>query len=359
MARTKLRILLILFILLSLISIVGIYFAHQTPFEENRLIPISSYEHTGRFNYTAKLKTNEIYNKTILTQGEGTLYTRIVEQINFTFSYRFVINRSANITSDYNVGINLGAIDAWTKHYDLTSGSAADSPWKLDFSINFTINVAQYEELVDLIKRETGTTVSDFSLEVEPEISTIAETDVGNIIDSFNPIMTVKFNYGESIGDYISIEGLEHKSPGAVTRTEIIYNEWVTNQRNLSYGIAIFSFAGLVFMTGVLIKTKPPEKPEKPIEEMIKPFKEMVVGIAEEPSYEEGKIVIKIKSLNDLAKVADGLGKPILLREISPEALEEKPTQVLCVIDGLVRYEYVVTRSEEEANHSKREQASR
>jgi len=337
---TNLTILLVFFVILSLEAVVGLYLAHSHPVEEEQVITLSEYRHESEYDYIAGLKSNEIYeNRSTLGPGE-TLYLNIVENVDITFSYTFVCDRQASITTEYSVDMDLESPGKWVKPLTVVSenftlpvhGSISGSGRTIMFPTKFLISVSWFEELKAVLDEETGTSSSTYNLRIKPEIHTVAVTDMGFVDESLVPELVMSFNYGGAEGNQIVMSSLESTSPGTIQRTEKSLWPEVSTQRNVSYAVAAVAFVGLV-CTGWLFTRARPKRPEKLVEEMIAPFKEAVVEVAKRPSYKERTTTIAVKSLDDLAYLAGGLGKPVLY-------LRKGKVHTFYVLDGPVRYEY-------------------
>jgi hypothetical protein len=344
--RTTILILTIIFALLTLISLIGIYFAHQQPTEEKKAITLCTYTHDGKYDYIAALKPNNLYNLTTLLPGEGTLYIRITKSINVTFTYTFNCSLPANITLQYVINEYMQS-PKWKKAI-LTSPTETlnfSEATMATFATTQSINITALEELRNSIDKETGTYTSEHLLVLEPIINVTAKTAVGEINEPFTPAMNMSFRYGTPEGDYIAIEGLTHTQQGRIQQTETIYHPEVMSQRYVSYALSIAFISALTCATWAYLKAKPEKhaKPEKPIEEIIAPYEETIFELAEEPSYESfGRTVVRVETLEDLVSIADGLAKPILYLKKTPSKPEEKTSHVFYVLDGPVRYEYKV-----------------
>jgi hypothetical protein len=134
------------------------------------------------------------------------------------------------------------------------------------------------------------------------------------------------------------------------------------SQRYAAYGFSIASFAGLTVTAWTFIRTRPAtRKPAKPIEEIIEPFQEIIAESAEEPQFKEHDLMpttsVSMKTLEDLIKVADWLGKPVLSHQGTRESRSTQSTRVFYVLDGTTRYEYTITgpstRAREDSNENR------
>lgn len=339
--RGKLAVLLAFFLLLTMISAAQMYSAHSLAVEEENVITLSNYRHTGRYDYVAKLKPNEFYeNRSTLGPGEGVLYIKIVENIDVSFRYTFTCDRPASISTDYGIDMIFEAPEKWAKRFTVASENSIESSGKIaEFSAELPVDLPWLDNLRRKIEEETGTSSSTYNLRIRPTIHTVAETDVGTIDENFVPELVMSFKYRAPEGDYIEVSGLENRSSGAIQRTERIVRQEVASQRRSSYAMMAVALAGLALTGWGFIMTRPP-KPEKPVEEIIAPFEEAIMEVAKEPSYRGQVATVTMKSLADLAAVAEGLGKPILYLKTPPRAPGEGSTHTFYVLDGSVRYEY-------------------
>jgi hypothetical protein len=347
MTRTKLALLIAVFALLTLFSLSSVYFTQQTPTEEAEVTTLLTYQHDGQYDYIAQLASNNLYNKTTLKPGEGILYTDITDGINVTFTYTFNCSFPANMTVQY-------VEDEFMQSSNWNKTISASPPETLNFSETSTaqfslaqsINVTALDELKSSIDQETGAPTSEFSLVIQPEIQVTANTTVGTINEPFTPNMTMTFQYGTPQGDYIDIEGLTNTQQGSIQKTETVYQPDVIDQRYLSYALSVIFISALLSTTWAYVKAKPegPEGAGKPIEEIIAPHEELIFNLAHAPSHETpGITTVKMKSLDDLVSIADGLAKPILYLKKTPSSVFAEAVHVFYVLDGSVRYEYEIS----------------
>lgn len=339
--RTILMILLAFFALLSLGAIIGVYSAHSLPVEEENVIILSRYRHVGEYDYIAGLKPNEIYeNRSTLGPGEGALYINIVENVAITFHYTFSCDRPASITAEYSVGMDLESPGKWTKHLPVVAeNSVSSSGGRVEFSTDLFITVPWFEELKAVIDAETGTSSSTYNLRVKPEIRTVAETDVGTVDESIVPELVMAFKYGAAEGRQIVMSGVENTFSGSIQQIKTTYHDEVLTYRRIFYAVSAVALVGLAF-TAWGFKRTGPKRPEKVVEKVIEPFKEAIMEVAEEPSYNKQRVTIAMKSLEDLVSLAEGLGKPVLYLRKPPRIPGAEQVHTFYVIDGVTRYEY-------------------
>jgi len=349
MTRGKIAILLSLFALLSLFSILTLFSSHQLPAEREIVTSLYTYEETGLYDYRANLQSNIIYdNQTTLKPGQGIIYTEITESLDTFFNYTFQGDHNANITITHNVDVSLVSRQ-WRKNiYTIPAKTQNYTGTTAQFLASFAFDIESVETLKSTLVAETRTSVSDYNVTITPYIVTTAKVEVDNQILTITlPPFTPSLSYTIQHDD-ISTSSLEYARPGARTHSQIVYLAWVMNQRYAAYGFSVASFAGLAITTWAFMKTRPPtRKPEKPIEELISPFQEIIAESAEEPQFKEHHLMptttIFMKTLDDLIKVADWLGKPVLSHQETKRSKGTKSTRVFYVLDGTTRYEYLIT----------------
>jgi len=309
------KILIVSFIILTATSTISIYYTHQLPTSENRTTTLCTYEHTGNYGYVAELRSNTIYNETTLHPGEGTLYTAIIDHINLTFTYTFNCNpQPSNNTINSEITTQLESPEKWTR---TLSNSEAQEILKLSHSsLNFSLQVnhTKIKKLVDSIDDEVGTHSWTYNVNINPIIHIVVNVTTETIEETFTPELTVAFNTGTEKGTYITIGNLNQTKSGKLTEIGQISLPWVQNQRALAYLATATTATVLAISAFVYHEYKPVAPPKKISEKLIKklmaPYKELIVETTQKPP--ETKTTIETETLEDLAKTAEILARPIL-----------------------------------------------
>jgi len=228
----------------------------------------------------------------------------------------------------------------WVKHLTVApQNSVSSTGERLEFSTEIFITIPWFEGLKEIIDTETGTSSSTYNLRIKPEIRTVAEIDVGIIDESLVPELVMIFNYGGAEGNQIVMSGLENNIPGAIQRIETTYYGEVLAYRSVFYVVSAVAFAGLIGTAWGFMRNRS-KSPEKLVENIIKPFKESVIEVAEEPSYKKQRATITMKSLEDLVSLAEGLGKPVLHLRKPAHIPDAEQIHTFYVLDDMTRYEY-------------------
>jgi len=330
------KVLISIFALLTAVSIFIIFYVNGLPTYDFKSKTLCKYQNIGNYNYIAELKPNIIYNnKTTLKPGEGLLYTTIVKKINLNFTYNFKCEpKPDNIKINYTIIVQLESPEKWVKTF---SADESQEIFKLSDKLNFTmqLNCTEIRSLVSMLDKETGTHTSNYNLNLKPKINVLAnvtlENNVKIINSTFTPELTVTFKTGYEKGNCITIENLNQTKTGAITKTEKIYLYGTTNLRIGSYILTAVTITGLATSSILYIKNKPPIKPEKAIRKLTAPYKDLIAKTTKPAP--ETETTIEVETLEDLAKIAEILARPILH---TTEAKEH----TFYIIDNNTKYQY-------------------
>lgn len=324
-------------LLLIIFSTVNIYTAYQQPTTTEEKYPVVSFSHTGRYNYVVYLDNNTVYNKTQLLPGEGAIFRQIVDSINLSFSYIFNIDTEATIITNYNIQAILNT-NLWTKKYTIKPNTQLNSTGKsINFKEQFNFNYTYYEEIINKINEEIGVTTQNPTLEIKCNIYSLASTNMGDISKSISP--TISFSlFGKTI-DVSEI--LFNTESGTLDEIKIISHPEVYEQRNNSSILAIF-FTILLIIFIVLTEGKAQEikVSERMLKKIKKKYGEWMIEAQMNPIMTDSKI-INISSIDDLSKVSEELGKPMIHYEVKNSDIHE-----FYVVDDSILYKYVL-KSEE------------
>jgi hypothetical protein len=324
----KTTLLLILFTILTLVSLLTVYAVHQTPTEETKTRIMCQYASAATYDYTAILAPNTIYdNKTTLKPNEGALYAAITKQINITLNYTFTSTLPADATITYSLAQILKTT-AWPH---LISSTAQTTTNETRIQIELTpVNKTELETTKKAIETDTGTSSTTYTLEITPTFTVNATTTAGSISQTFQPTLTIDFQRTDQ-GDTIKIGNLQQADPGALTESQTITRQDVLNQRYASYILITLSVAGAFFSAYFYRKTKPThEKP--PLEKIMAPYKDLIIEAQEPPKTTPETTIINVTTIKQLARTAEILARPMILTR--------KPQPTLTIIDQNTLYQH-------------------
>ncbi|MFA5101974.1 MAG: DUF5305 family protein [Candidatus Thermoplasmatota archaeon] len=328
--------------ILFLYALTQAYAAYETPETQRTTQTVLTYENTGWYDYTVSLKNNTIYeNKTTLGPGEGTLFKQLIDHINASFSYTFRINQSATINSTYQVTAIIQT-NLWTKTYTLIPRTSFnETGTTTSFTVSFPLQYAFYDAILSKINEETGVPAQNPILLIRSAVTVQATTQNNTVSSDFTPVINMTLNQKTL---EISKE-LSFTQPGSVTKSTSITMPEVPVQRTQWTILSIVSLIGMCVVAFLTIRTiERQPRTQKELKKMKKKYGEWLVETKTHPDTTNARR-IEISSLEDLAKVSEELGKPILMYA-SPLPLNHR----FYVLDETTIYDYIFKPKQE--NHT-------
>jgi hypothetical protein len=322
-------------ILLLGVSAFGVYETFKTPTEVEGYIPLLNYEHMGRFYYTVHLKPSILFDTTQLGPGQ-VYFAKLIEEIHLNFSYQFIADKPiGEVSEEYEITATLESPGMWEKHFVLVPKTKATG----NFIARLSVPISQYSELIEAIERETGISGGSYDLTIKAKVHSIAQMDYGVIDEVFEQALTMHLERGLIRVD----EDLKESKSGSIGETVVVSSPEVRTFRTLSIIgmiIALIISTYLLSMYVVFRKRKP-----MPLKELRKVKKKcLVVETKSPPPLMEGQTVVRLSTLEDLARVAEEMFRPVIHGI-------EKGKHIYCAIDssGMVRYEYISELTESES----------
>jgi hypothetical protein len=308
-------------------------YTYTLPLTETQTITLATIRHTATYDYTAHLKNNTYYNATTLKPGDGPVYTAITDTIDISFNHTFTaFPPPTNTSIKADVDIELEAPEKWTRvlrphEIDRLLDLQGSTPFTL------TLNKTTLDEVVDVISEEVGLRATTYNLNIRPTIRAIANVRGEVISELFTPTLTVSFVTGGDLGNVISMENLVQTKNSDQTTERTIVHEEVEESRKDALVITVISVVPLAFTTVLYLKNRPEAPKRKPLQKVIAPYQELITETTEKPP--STPHTITMNSLEDLAKTAEILARPINHIEIDGEHL-------FYLIDGYTKHQYTI-----------------
>ena len=301
-------------LLLSMMYMLFITYNYQKYTKEK--YPVYSYTNKANVNYLVFLIPNEIIAEKSLNEG-NTYITSLVDYIDTDLKYVFKGNRPGDIQGKYNVTAVLegyipdekGVISLWKKNYIILPDTSFNGNKEVSVEKEVPINIKAYNDFLKTVAKTIDFTVYS-KLTITWNIITETKTDKGVIKEALSPAMEIPLST-----KYFNISGkLADGKNSAIEDTKVIispsFKRKITAYCSIG-GISILSLIFLLLFTATYAVTDPFEKKLRHI------FKEhgirMVALNSEIP--DTNKSVIEVESIDDLVKIADEIGKPILYKK--------------------------------------------
>jgi hypothetical protein len=170
------------------------------------------------------------------------------------------------------------------------------------------------------------------NLTILTNIHTIAKTNAGNVNEIFSPAIEIPLNK-----DIIEVNGdLHQHKTGSTGKAERIYQPSVIYKRHYSLAALVLCLIILIVFSYTILATKPEGK-DREADRVKKKYGGWIVDTVNLPSHADDR-VIPLNSLEDLIKVAEETGKPV----IHKMSTTSKGEHTYHVFDGLTRYDYTL-----------------
>ncbi len=195
----------ILFSILFLAAVFGIWKAYSTPEIIQRQVPAVNYQHIGEFDYLVYVTPSHVLGpeppETTQQEGEeGLLYYRsIIDDIEVRFEYVFLPDRPIeDISTEIEIVAIVHGPSGWQKEVPLLSRKARVSP----FNISFPLELSEFNDLINTIETELGirqptAPLSNiYDLVIEARVNVAATTGSAPINDTFVQPMTINVGRG-------------------------------------------------------------------------------------------------------------------------------------------------------------------
>ena len=282
--------------------------AISTPIEVRRSVKVFEYEHHGRFDYTAYLKNNSLFEVRCLGTGSK-IFRRITERLEISYSYEFRSSEDVDVSGDYEVVARV-VTNIWSKEYTLIPRTHFNSS---SFNFDLPLDLDGFEEAYDRISEEIGVEAEEPKLLIECRVRVEATTPYGPLNDAFAHSISMPLKR-----EVFDVKGIESSRRGSINREVVLRRGWVVWRRYLwtSTSIALLSALTLFYTltegAGGRVN-------------VLRRYRDWVVE-AESIQCER---VVAVRRPEDLVKVAEQLKRPIV-----------KFGDALYVIDGALAYAY-------------------
>jgi len=286
------------------------------------------------FNLTGEQPLPTITTPIILQPGQ-TDFVNLVDKMDAGFAYQFQADKPVqNLQISVDITANLTAAQSWSKSFDLLQTTEDGN-----FNLDFPIDIAGYNALIQAINSETGAAPTSYSLTVTANIHVTGDTAYGPIDDTFAPALA-----GTITGNVLDwSQNLSTGKTGAITRTTLIDNKFIGLA--VPAAIIIFSLLGLVFLVLLIILAVTWNKHHesgfsifnREIQQIHKNYGARIAESSDDAPTAD-KNPVGMNSIGDLMKIADELGKPVVHQSTGPSA----DFHLYYVIDGNTRYQYSV-----------------
>jgi len=266
------------------------------------------------FDYRVHMVPNDFFEDRVLEPGKAYM-TELTDEIIVDFEYHFVGEEEAEISGEYAIFAVLEAHTAeqeylvWDKEFELLSEESFSKSGS-DYSVEEEVAVPfrEYLQFTNEVREETGYSPAELNLTVRADITADAETGDGSIQEALSPVMKIPMG-----GSTFTVGGnLMDERESQIKETVTVAGTDDESNRALYAGGVTAAAIGLVLLRLLTVPAKDKTPPQaKQVERILKKNKERIVvtanGVTTAPPG-----AITVQSFDELLKLADEIGKPIL-----------------------------------------------
>ena len=304
---------------LSFLLYKGVY---SPGFKEEK-VALYSYQQKTNIDYKAILKPNVLYSHESLGPGEVYI-TELIDHIQASFAYEFIGERAAALEGNYEIIAELEGVvkegekvlTIWKKSFILQPKQSFQVKDKrVSLKGNANIRPEEYNNFVKTVN-ESAKVNTPVSCIISMNVKLKANTDKGVVEEKMAPKMVIPLNTS-----YFSIDSkLTEEKSGQIEETRQVPVS-VNQKKVIVYGVIL----GLLVILGIIMiffsETKAPLDPrQKKLQQIFKKNGDRLVALTRDIPVPWGNHK-EVKSIDDLVRVADEIGKPILYK-YSPDYKE-------------------------------------
>lgn len=302
---------IILFIATSVLLIYEVSFEKYV--EENRVL--YNYNISSNIDYEVFLKPNILYEEESL--GEGNIYLReFIDYINMSFIYNYNGHVKVQNKGNYNI---VAVVEGYVKDDERFT-----TIWSKEFLLlkdrvffingsniyideNLKLDIKKFNDFASKVIDDTKINCQT-KLTIYMNVNLKANTEHGLVEESFSPNITIPLNK-----NYFSIDGeLTKEKQGNIEekfQVKVPYNKNLVTLYSIIMGI-LFIFI-ILFL--ILTKGIEPDIFETKLKKIFKKHGDRLVALNTAFTITNENINY-VKSIDDLVRVSDEIGKPIMYK---------------------------------------------
>ena len=242
----------IITIIITILLSYGVYYTYGLPTEEKSVETLCTYTQKTNAEYSAQLKPNILYEKTI-TNGEP-IYLNLLKNIDTTYNYEFECSQTGDIITYHTIDTIVKPVESWNKTINeliITETTKTNTQKSSSLEAQLSYNFTKIIELIEKIEENIGFSSGTYQIITTIKINTTDQTQFGPINNPMEEriILTLSYmgGYMEKSG-IITVELPRTNIPDKITTNTITEIESVTQSRiGLSLALVAWITVGSFF----------------------------------------------------------------------------------------------------------------
>jgi hypothetical protein len=309
--------------LLLAACVAGLLWGYSVPAEKTISDEYYHYRHKAELDYTVQMLANGVFSEESLNPG-SVYITELTDYITVNFQYNFSGEQIADIKGSYRITAELIALMAqdredqllWQKSFDLIPRqSFAASDREIVLQETFIVPFAEYRELTGQISDEIKISPAALNLVIKCDLNLAAETGGDVIRENLAPTMKIPLK-----GNTFTVDGnLAEEAEGSLVKASIEPVALVIMARTtLPWAALLIALTLVVFLILTIPADRKVSPREREVYRILKMHKDQVIKTAGKLPLIPEKTV-EVESIDDLMRLADEVGKPVLYTELIDE----------------------------------------
>jgi len=300
--------------------------------------PTVEYGGSGSYGYVASMVPNTLFNSTTVSGDNVTLFVAITNWVNVSFADTVALGPAAAAALNDQFAVSLST-SAWSRALVATDhDNASANTTNLTVTDRYDLNVSRIEGLTSSIDAQLNYSATAFTVSFVASVTgsvAVGLRAAPVVLDSW---LNLTFR-----GPLIVPSGAPATVHGSVTGADGPSSPGVGGALAVAWLELAASAAALLFSVWLFWSARraagPAPLPD--LDRLIEPYEEVIARTTKVP---DGVKVLPVDRWEDLVKVADTLGRPILRPLLSPDDLQGTD---FYVFDGTLAYLYRHPRPDE------------
>ncbi len=263
------------------------------------------YTHSGQFSYRADVPPG-IYDGTVAQTGDP-IFRRVTSALPATFAYRFSTEQPAQLSGNCALYAELSDGDGWRRSLELQPETPLQGT---GCTVTGIIDLAQVQALIDAFEEQTGVSRTQYTLALAPRVTITGSLAGEGLDDTFTPRFAFRVDHDRLVP--MSQETMPAQQ-GMVRGTKVLASTIPLPGGALDVGMArrlalsllmIAISAGLLLWRGVLRTEQ-----DTAARVRFRFGEHLATARALDLS---GARVVDLAEVDDLGKLAERLGRPII-----------------------------------------------
>lgn len=310
----------------------------------------AAYSHHGRFDYEAWLEYNDLYSEQVLrteplpvaelemdntdprpttTVGpDNVLFPYLVESVEG--QYRFALEADTELENRrhvVDVAVVVRNADLWEKRFEVVTKNVYSD----DFVVTFPLDVRRYIEQVEQVERETGVVSNDYAMNLVADVHTTADCPLGSLDEQFSQVLdgklmgnTLTFGGARVVQQDGMVGGVEAPEEDAAVPLPL---PWL-----IGVVLGLIGIGASIWLWRIGVSEQVPGT-EKVVRAALKRHQQLIAFASAVPPVPEGASVVRMDSLDTLARIARDSAEPLVY-------VQDGDRHLFLVIKNGTRYEY-------------------